>query len=53
MVAVELMHGKNLVDIRVILATGSHFYQTKARWLYTVTPGVIYCVEPTSPFVML
>ena len=25
MVAVELMHGKKIVDIRVILATGSHF----------------------------
>ena len=53
MVAVELMHGKKIVAIRVILATGSHLYQTKARWLYTITPGIIYCVEPSSPFVML
>ena len=53
MVAVELIHGKKIVAIRVILATGSHLYQTKARGPYTITPGIIYCVEPSSPFVML
>ena len=53
MVLVELMHGKKIVAIRVILAKGSHLHQTKARWLYTITPAIIYFVEPSSPFVML
>ena len=53
MVAIELMHGKKLVAIRVILIAESHLYQTEARCLYAITQGINNGAEPSSPFVML
>ena len=44
---------QEIVAIRVILTMGSHLYQTKARWLCTITPGISYCVGLSRAFVML
>ena len=44
---------QKIVAIRVILTMGSHSYHTKARWLYTITPGISYCVVPSRAFAIL